>query len=153
MYEKRKYTKFFPYHECLSCRKIITYRFAICAECEETYGHSALEWPAWLRYAWNDEQKHRRKETKDAKNEVLFTDLYPPIEKQQMKYDDEDTILDMITINEHIQRQPEEIQLTLGLRSMGYTQGELAEIMGVSRTTIGTKLKRIRDVLCEKGLI
>lgn len=50
-------------HKCLgeSCNKAITWRFAICNSCEETYGNSAKIWPAWLRFLWNDIQRERRR--------------------------------------------------------------------------------------------
>lgn len=55
-------------HKCLGvkedgspCRKFITYRFAICRDCEEIYGTRAVEWPDWLRFIWNDIQRERRK--------------------------------------------------------------------------------------------
>ena len=50
-----------PPHTCLAgCGKRITWRFAICAECEKTYGRSPTEWPQWLAFLWRDEQRIRR---------------------------------------------------------------------------------------------
>jgi len=65
------------YHQCLgeSCNKWITYRFAICADCEERYGRSAREWPDWLRFLWNDIQKDRRRNRRIRTHELPFTDI------------------------------------------------------------------------------
>lgn len=65
-------------HKCLGegCQKMITYRFAICASCEKIYGSKPLEWPEWLRYLWNEEQRERRKQKNRARVEVnMDTDL------------------------------------------------------------------------------
>lgn len=60
------------YHECLGedCKRMITYRFALCRECEKTYGSSPLGWPAWMRFLWNEEQRERRRERNRNKMEV-----------------------------------------------------------------------------------
>ena len=65
------------YHKCLgeNCRKWITYRFAICAACEQTYGNKATGWPDWLRFLWNDIQRDRRRNKRIMKHEVTFVDL------------------------------------------------------------------------------
>ena len=65
------------YHKCLgeNCRKWITYRFAICADCEQTYGNKATGWPDWLRFLWNDIQRDRRRNKRIMKHEVTFVDL------------------------------------------------------------------------------
>lgn len=57
------------------CEKLITWSFAICAECEEIYGNSALGWPDWLRDSWNAEQRRRRRYYRESKHEISFTDL------------------------------------------------------------------------------
>lgn len=50
-------------HKCLAgCGKSITWRFAICSECEQEYGSKPEEWPEWLRFLWNDIQRERRQE-------------------------------------------------------------------------------------------
>jgi len=73
-----------PYrlHTCLGvdkdggkCSKLITWQFAICADCEKIYGNRATGWPAWLRDAWNAEQRRRRRSYREAKHEITFTDL------------------------------------------------------------------------------
>ena len=65
------------FHQCLgeNCGRWITYRFAICAECEGRYGRSARKWPDWLRFLWNDTQRERRRNKRISKNEVSFADL------------------------------------------------------------------------------
>jgi hypothetical protein len=59
-------------HQCLgeNCTQYITYRFALCAKCEKRYGRRATEWPAWLRFLWNDIQRERRRVRKINKHEV-----------------------------------------------------------------------------------
>lgn len=58
-------------HYCTAgCGKRITYRFAICSDCEKTYGRSATEWPAWLRESWNMTQRWRRTIIRARKHEV-----------------------------------------------------------------------------------
>jgi hypothetical protein len=48
-------------HKCLAgCGKNITYRFAICRECEQIYGNRSIYWPTWLRYSWAETQRERR---------------------------------------------------------------------------------------------
>lgn len=63
------------YHKCISCSNWITYRFAICAECEQKYGRSAKEWPDWLRFLWNDIQKERRRTKRIREHEITFSEL------------------------------------------------------------------------------
>lgn len=65
------------FHQCLGedCTKWITYRFAICAKCEERYGKSARNWPDWLRFLWNDIQRNRRRNKRISMNEITFADL------------------------------------------------------------------------------
>ncbi len=65
------------YHKCLGedCGKWITYRFAICANCEQRYGNRAVGWPDWLRFLWNDIQRDRRRNKRIMKNEITFADL------------------------------------------------------------------------------
>lgn len=75
------------YHLCLAstvsgCNKFITWNFAICAECEKTYGNRAGQWPSWLRFLWREEQKSRRRNKKQAANEICFTDLDLSLETQ-----------------------------------------------------------------------
>lgn len=56
---------------CLAgCGKRITHNFAICRSCEKTYGRSAYEWPAWLRFLWNDVQREEYREQKIEEYEV-----------------------------------------------------------------------------------
>jgi hypothetical protein len=47
-------------HTCLNCHKAITWRFAICTDCEAIYGNKATDWPDWLRFLWADTQRERR---------------------------------------------------------------------------------------------
>ncbi len=65
------------YHKCLGedCGRWITYRFAICAECEKRYGNRAVGWPDWLRFLWNDIQRDRRRNKRILKQEFTFDDL------------------------------------------------------------------------------
>lgn len=62
-------------HSCLNCGKPITWRFAICTTCEESFGNKPAMWPPWLRWLWNDEQRFRRRDRQTKKHEVLFTDM------------------------------------------------------------------------------
>lgn len=61
-------------HKCLSCGKPITWNFAICSDCEQKWGSSALTWPEWLRFSWNDLQRTRRREAKQRVYEVPLAD-------------------------------------------------------------------------------
>ncbi|HEC64225.1 MAG TPA: hypothetical protein ENI23_02920 [bacterium] len=63
------------YHKCIACPTWITYRFAICAKCEQEYGRSAREWPKWLRFLWNDIQKERRRTKRIREHEITFSEL------------------------------------------------------------------------------
>jgi len=65
-------------HCCLVCRKRISWQFAICNKCEEEYGHSSKEWPAWLRFLWADTLKTRRRDQNIKKYEVTESDLEDP---------------------------------------------------------------------------
>ncbi len=63
-------------HHCLAgCGRRITWRFAICSECEKTYGRSPKDWPEWLAFLWRDIQRQRRQTTRIMQHEVTFTDL------------------------------------------------------------------------------
>jgi hypothetical protein len=62
-------------HHCLNCQKPITWRFAICSDCEKIYGSSPKQWPEWLRFLWNDIQKERRRHVRVNKYETSFVDL------------------------------------------------------------------------------
>jgi hypothetical protein len=56
-------------HVCLAgCGKAITWRFAICRECEKKYGSKPSQWPDWLQYLWTDTQRERR----DVAAQVIF---------------------------------------------------------------------------------
>jgi hypothetical protein len=65
------------HHQCLgeNCSNWITYRFAICADCEKRYGNSARNWPDWLRFTWNDIQRERRRNKKVRQNEISFIEF------------------------------------------------------------------------------
>jgi len=68
------------YHPCMAskhsgCGKYITWNFAICAKCEAIYGKRARDWPDWLRFLWQDEQKRRRRAKKEREREIVFSDL------------------------------------------------------------------------------
>lgn len=63
------------YHKCIACPNWITYRFAICADCEKKYGRSAKKWPEWLRFLWNDIQKERRRAKRIREHEITFSEL------------------------------------------------------------------------------
>jgi len=65
----------FRIHSCCSCRKQITWQFAICANCEKIYGNRAVNWPDWLRFKWNDIQRERRRHYKIARNEITESDF------------------------------------------------------------------------------
>jgi len=65
----------FRLHKCCNCGKMITYQFAICADCEKLFGNSALGWPEWLRWKWNDIQRERRRAYKVYKHEIEEADL------------------------------------------------------------------------------
>lgn len=64
-------------HKCFSgnCEKMVTWRFALCSECEKKYGHKMSEWPPYLQYLWRDEQRMRRQDRRALKNEIDFCDL------------------------------------------------------------------------------
>ncbi len=81
-----------PVHTCLAgCGKVITYRFAICAECEKKYGKSPHTWPEWLAFLWRDEQRLRRQHKRVVTHEVTFSDLprsVGPDERPDIEGDD-----------------------------------------------------------------
>lgn len=63
-------------HKCIACnKKRITYRFAICTECEKIYGNRARDWPDWLRFLWNDIQRQRRRERNEDTHEIPLTSI------------------------------------------------------------------------------
>jgi hypothetical protein len=58
-------------HKCTAgCGKVITWRFAICSDCEEKYGKSARNWPDWLRTRWNMIQRERRQDKRVISHEI-----------------------------------------------------------------------------------
>jgi hypothetical protein len=75
--EALRFTKELKVHKCLaSCGKTITYRFAICADCEKIYGNRSRSWPPWLRYLWIEEQRERRRKKRTEEHEVEFSDFF-----------------------------------------------------------------------------
>ena len=65
-----------PPHTCLAgCGKRITWRFAICAECEKTHGRSPTEWPQWLAFLWRDEQRIRRQHRRIVAHEINLSEI------------------------------------------------------------------------------
>lgn len=66
-----------PGHPCIACGKWITYRFAICTDCETLYGNKARFWPDWLRFLWNDIQRERRANTRNNTHEVPLSVIDP----------------------------------------------------------------------------
>ncbi len=77
-------------HTCLAgCGKVITYTFAICANCECKYGKSPNTWPQWLAFLWRDEQRLRRQHKRVNLHEVSFSDLPRNVaneERQELGY-------------------------------------------------------------------
>jgi hypothetical protein len=60
-------------HKCLAgCGTTITNKFAICIQCEQSYGSRPADWPEWLRFLWNDIQRERRRNKRHAANEIEF---------------------------------------------------------------------------------
>lgn len=66
---------YFGGHHCLVCEKAITWQFAICTTCEQTYGRTSSEWPAWLSFLWRDQVRQRRRNKTIARREVTVSDL------------------------------------------------------------------------------
>ena len=63
-------------HRCLAgCGRAITWRFAICSECEKIYGRSPHQWPQWLAFSWQDIQRQRRQTKRVLQHEMSFSDL------------------------------------------------------------------------------
>jgi len=62
-------------HKCLVCGKVITWRFAICADCEKVHGSKPEGWPEWLQFLWRDEQRLRRRQKKIIRYETSFSFL------------------------------------------------------------------------------
>jgi hypothetical protein len=62
-------------HRCIVCGKPITWTFAICAGCEKTYGNKAREWPTWLSFLWNAEQRERRRNKQIHNHEITMADM------------------------------------------------------------------------------
>lgn len=59
-------------HRCLAgCGRPITWRFAICSDCEKIYGNRSKEWPEWLRFLWKDILVERRRIVNQLRYEVL----------------------------------------------------------------------------------
>lgn len=59
-------------HYCLAgCGRKITWRFALCVNCEKTYTNRPAVWPDWLRYLWNDTLRERRRTANQLKYEVV----------------------------------------------------------------------------------
>lgn len=62
-------------HRCLAgCGKAITWRFAICKDCEQKYGTKPEKWPQWLQYLWADTQRERRDGVEQNIYEANFDD-------------------------------------------------------------------------------
>jgi hypothetical protein len=62
-------------HHCLVCNKGITWRFAICAACEQIYGSTSSQWPDWLAYLWRDHVRERRRNHTISRYEITTSDL------------------------------------------------------------------------------
>lgn len=54
----------------------------------------------------------------------------------------EDDLLDIIVIKDKFSQLPKKQQVTLGLSLLGYTQGVLANILNISRTSVGILQKQ-----------
>jgi len=64
-------------HKCLTgCGRNVTWTFAICSACENTYGNSSRLWPAWLRFLWSDTQRERRQTRRVMLHEVSLEPTY-----------------------------------------------------------------------------
>ena len=59
------------------CGKVITSRFPLCAECEQTHAHGKppAEWDEWLKFQVNDLRTESRKNKEFDDHETTFTDL------------------------------------------------------------------------------
>jgi hypothetical protein len=47
--------------KCVACGKPITYRFCVCAECEDKYGKYASDQPEWLRFLVKNTKNTRQR--------------------------------------------------------------------------------------------
>lgn len=168
---------------CLNCKKYITWSFAICSDCEKLFGRSALGWPEWLRWMWNDRQRERRRTKKLKQHEVCFTDLkiYPTVLQRgdasiwhRAKVEDyagagwkgkeyrwheapargDDTpLLESLDIQYFFQGiKCERMREILKLKAEGYTQAEIANSIGKSRTLVGNELTKTKQQLVNEGL-
>lgn len=62
-------------HLCTGgCGKRITWRFAICSDCEKKYGKRTADWPDWLAYTWRDTARERRSDARSRRFETSFED-------------------------------------------------------------------------------
>lgn len=76
-------------HKCLVCNRPITWQFAICSECEKTYGRTSSEWPKWLSYLWADHVRERRRNKTIAFREVTASDLGQQYQVEFHEYTEE----------------------------------------------------------------
>jgi len=46
----------------------------LCPQCSVTYGKTAAQWPAWLRFWVNDTMREVKQEIEIDKHEISFAD-------------------------------------------------------------------------------
>jgi hypothetical protein len=138
------------FHTCLGCaEQLVSWKFAICARCESKYGHSVLEWPEWLRDLWNNEQRERRSDDRYDEHNAISIEYaencldfvsdgisFPISNKNNERY------LNLVIVEEIFKSLPEKERTILALHTSGYTQENMAELLGCSRTSIGENFRK-----------
>jgi DNA-directed RNA polymerase specialized sigma24 family protein len=137
-------------HTCLAgCGKYITWSFAICADCEEVYGRSARDWPEWLRYSWNQEQRARRRHRKNLDN--IGTSYTYAEDVLEYTPDGKPFVLSNRNVNriQMLYELSQEIELlpyfertAFTLRMYGYSCSEISLMLDVSRQTVSRLCKK-----------
>ena len=138
------------YRKCLTgCGKTITKRFAICANCEEIFGHAAGDWPDWLRILWNYTQREERQYVRVKKNEISveMRDTDAVLSDASM----EEEVLDRVCIEKFVDTLKPHEKIVLVLFSSGFKLVDIADITGVSRNTVPAILKRAQTLAYIQG--
>lgn len=62
---------------CPGCGCVKPRTHYICADCRETYGGKAADWPEWLRMLVNDSARWRAEDRQAAEREIPLDDFEP----------------------------------------------------------------------------
>ena len=61
-------------NRCVTCHKIIAFRFSLCHKCGLLYGQDSGDWPPWLAFLVRENERMRKRHERNPNRETPFSD-------------------------------------------------------------------------------